>query len=384
MMTGVESMTKSNTLITKVRVEGFRSIKEATVDLGPINVLIGPNGAGKSNLLTALRLPPIMRAQGLRRFVGEQGGASRLLHYGASVTRAMDLSVEFKDGNLHTCYKATLSHAAGDALIFGRETVSSSGLAGADGGALALGAGHVESALESLGRAPTPPEMRRVGELIEGMGFFHFHDTSSTSPLRQNSHAAEHKGLQPDGSNLATILYRLRQSEHPDFQAAWKRIEGLVQSVAPFIRSLEPSLVAPEMPNSALRLYWQDTRGHRFDSSDLSDGTLRAIALITALAQPAAMLPRFIAIDEPELGLHPAALSRIASLARSVSHYSQILFSTQSPALLDEFEPEQVIVVEQHGGNSTFARLNPTELDGWLAEYSLSELYDKNVLGGRP
>jgi predicted ATPase len=223
-----------------------------------------------------------------------------------------------------------------------------------------------------------------VPGLIDGMGYFHFHNTSPTSPLRQNSHGAEHQSLRSDGANLPTILYRLKHSEHPDFQAAWKRIEGLVQSIAPFIAALQPGLVAPELPNSAHRLYWTDTRGHRFDAHDLSDGTLRAIALIVALAQPAAMLPRFIAIDEPELGLHPAALSRIASLARSVSHYSQILLSTQSPSLLDEFEPEQVIVVEQHRGESTFRHLDPAALEGWLAEYSLSELYDKNVLGGRP
>jgi predicted ATPase len=376
-------MTTPSTLLTKVRVEGFRSIKEATVHLGPINVLIGPNGAGKSNLLTALRLPPMMRAQGLRLFVGEQGGASRLLHYGPSVTRAMGIALEFKEGDQSKCYEVILKHAAGDSLVFDAENLFLGTLDDKEVQALQLGSGHAES---ELGRVtpPTMSSLSSVWSLVEGMGFFHFHNTASTAPLRQNSHAAEHKSLRPDGSNLATILYRLKQSEHPDFRAAWKRIEGLVQSVAPSIKSLDPNLVAPETPSSALRLYWQDTRGHRFDASDLSDGTLRAIALITALAQPAAMLPRFIAIDEPELGLHPSALSRIASLARSVSHYTQILLSTQSPALLDEFEPEQVIVVEQHEEGSSFERLNPSVLEGWLAEYSLSELYDKNVLGGRP
>lgn len=365
-------MNTASTLLTKIRAEGLRSLANVTVDLGPINVLIGPNGAGKSNLLTALRLLALMRAQGLQRFVGEQGGATRLLHYGPQTTRSMSIALEFKDGGHSTCYDALLGYAVGDKLIFEAENVFLGTLDNRDAQGLQLGTGHAESELgkTQLPDASSGALLNSMAKLIDGIGFFHFHNTSSTAPLRQNSHAAEHKFLRPDGSNLATILYRLKQSEHPGFQAAWKRIEGLVQSIAPFIQALDPNLVAPETPTSALRLYWTDARGHRFDAHDLSDGTLRAIALITALAQPAEMLPRLIAIDEPELGLHPAALSRIASLARSVSNYSQILLSTQSPALLDEFDPEQVIVVEHEQGESTFQRLDANALDSWLGEYS--------------
>jgi predicted ATPase len=111
-------MTTQNTLLTKVHVDGLRSLKDVTVELAPINVLIGPNGAGKSNLLTALRLPPLMRAQGLRRFVGEEGGATRLLHYGPEMTREMGVAIEFKDGGQHKCYEARLGYAAGDSLVF--------------------------------------------------------------------------------------------------------------------------------------------------------------------------------------------------------------------------------------------------------------------------
>jgi predicted ATPase len=304
----------------------------------------------------------------------------------------MRFALEFSEGAQSKCYEAILRHAAGDSFVFDAERVFLGTLTDDEPPGLELATapgGHAESELAKI-TVPTMSSYASLWPLIEGIGFFHFHDTSSTAPLRQNSAPAENISLRSDGSNLATILYRLKHSEHPDFQAAWKRIEGLIQRVAPFIKSLAPSPVAPEMPKSALQLYWQDTRGHRFEASDLSDGTLRAIALITALAQPATMLPSFIAIDEPELGLHPAALSLIASLARSVSHYSQILLSTQSPALLDEFEPDQVIVAEQHEGMrrssesglarvalgkaSTFKRLDATELEGWLAVHALEAL----------
>jgi len=370
-----------NTLLTKVRVEGFRSLRNVTLDLAPINVLIGPNGAGKSNLLTALRLPTIMRTQGLRLWVGEQGGASKLLHYGPETTSDLEIDLEFTEGSEHWGYEARLRHAAGDKLVFAKELLSLQSDV-RDGAVLDIGAGHDEAQMATAQRPPHT--LSKVAELVGGIGYFHFHNTSSTSPLRQNSHSAEHQFLRPDGSNLATMLHRFKQTDHPDFQPAWKRIEGLVRRVAPFIKDLDAALVAPHVPSSTLRLFWTDTRGYRFDAHDLSDGTLRALALITALAQPASMLPKLIVIDEPELGLHPAALSLIASVMRSVAHYAQIIVSTQSTALLNEFEPDEVIVVEQDKGESNFRRLDPVALEGWLEEYSLSELYDKNVLGGRP
>ena len=239
-------MNTASTLLTKIRVGGLRSLADVTVDLGPINVLIGPNGAGKSNLLTALRLLTLMRAQGLQRFVGEQGGATRLLHYGPQTTRSMSIALEFKDGDQSTCYEALLGYAVGDKLIFEAENVFLGALDNRDAQGLQLGTGHAESELgkTQLPDAASGAPLNSMAKLIDGIGVFHFHNTSSTAPLRQNSHAAEHKFLRPDGSNLATILYRLKQSEHPGFQAAWKRIEGLVQSIAPFIQALDPNLVA--------------------------------------------------------------------------------------------------------------------------------------------
>lgn len=378
-------MTTGTTQLTRLHIKGFRSLKDVTLHLGPINVLIGPNGAGKSNLLTALRLIPLMRTQSLRRFVGEQGGASALLHFGPSTTREIEFDLDFAVDAGSNGYHAHLGYAAHDSLIFLDESVQYSKADQPSPLTISLGAGHTESLLaERAAGSPQAKTERALDRLVARMSFYHFHDTSLTSPLRQNAVRADDRYLRSDGSNLASVMYRLKMSESADLRPAWNRIEGLVRSIAPFIATLEPALVAPEAPNSAVRLYWTDVRGHRLDVHDLSDGTLRAVALIVALAQPASALPAFITVDEPELGLHPAALALVASLVRSVSAHSQIVLSTQSTALLDEFEPEQVIVVEQRDGQSAFERLKLAELEGWLAEYSLSELYDKNVLGGRP
>jgi predicted ATPase len=147
---------------------------------------------------------------------------------------------------------------------------------------------------------------------------------------------------------------------------------------------LDPQVLSTASGTDTARLDWIDDRDERFGAHQLSDGTLRAIALITALAQPTDQLPKFISIDEPELGLHPAAISLIAELARSVSHRCQVLFATQSTQFLDQFEPSEIVVVEREANATRLVRPNQTELSSWLAEYSLSEVYGKGLLGGRP
>lgn len=374
-----------NSQLTRVRIKGFRSLRDVDIEFKPLTLLIGPNGAGKSNLLSVLRMVPLMRTQSLRRFVAEQGGASPILHYGPKTTREIEIEISFTTDKGDNTYAVRLGYAAGDTLVFLDEFVSFHAAGKPQPISASLGAGHSESLLIERAKEPNAYTERVVNGLLSRISFFHFHDTSLTSPLRQNAFQSDDRYLRSDGSNLAAFLYRLRENNNEDVRHAWNLIEGLVKRVAPFIKALEPDLVDPDNEEkSSVRLYWVDERDHRFDAHDLSDGTLRAIALIAALGQPSATLPQFISIDEPELGLHPAALSLVASLIRSVSSRSQVLLSTQSPALLDEFEPADVVVVELRKGESVFRRLDPKELDTWLDEYCLSELYDKNLLGGRP
>jgi predicted ATPase len=370
------------TLLTKVRVQGLWSLKNVTVELGRINILIGPNGAGKSNLLRALRLPPLMRTQSLRRFVGQHGGASRLLHYGPKATQQAEIALELSDGAESKCYEARLGYAAADSFVFLAENLFLGSLMDERPERFSLGTGHAESQLD--GSQP-PVSLASVCALIARMSYFHFHDTSFHSPLRQNARQSDSKYVRSDGSNLAAYLLQLKTSTSEEARAAWTLLEGLVRRVAPFIKSLDPDLVDPDQGNaSAVRLYWHDEKDYRFDVHDLSDGTLRAIALFAALTQPPHTRPKLITVDEPELGLHPVALSIFSGLVRSASSHSQIVVATQSPALLDAFAPDEIIVAERRGGESAFERLHPEALEAWLEDYSLSDLYDKNVLGGRP
>lgn len=375
-------MTKA---ISRIHVQGFRSLRDVTLEPGRVTVLIGPNGSGKSNLLSFLQMVPQLPAKALRRFVGTRGGASALLHYGPKITPVLSFRLDFTEEESGSAYEAELEYAAGDALVFKEERVCSRSAGVAAETSQTLGVGHPESRLVELVRGSEDPTFAAVSSWLAGMSSYHFHDTSMSSALRQHARSVDDRVLRSDGRNLAAFLRRLKTSSSAADQAAWRRINLMAQKIAPAIRELSPTPVeVGDAPPQSVRLDWVDDQGENFGVHDLSDGTLRAIALVTALAQPVSTLPAFITIDEPELGLHPAAMALLAGLIRSVSSRCQILLATQSPTLLDHFPPEDVVVVERKDGASAFRRLDPDALEAWLADYSLSELYDKNVLGGRP
>ncbi|MFO7566034.1 MAG: AAA family ATPase [Enhygromyxa sp.] len=379
--------------LDSVTIKGFRSLRDVTVELSPINVLIGPNGAGKSNFLAFLKMMSLLRTRSLRAYVATSGGAATMLHYGPKATPVMEFRLEFLQGHHKNAYHAQLGFAANDSLVFLDESAGVLNANQHEWREFSLGSGHTESLIENAARDPSKPATRAVNWWLSRINFFHFHDTSINSTLRTNASTTRYQYLHSDGSNLAAYLLWLSQAADRNATVAWTRINMLVREVAPFIKQLKPTPVSALDPESfdittaeptSVRLDWVDQKDVVFGPHQLSDGTLRAIALITALAQPSATLPAVISIDEPELGLHPAALGVLASLIRSSSTRSQIILATQSPTFLDHFDPEEVLVTENISGETQIRRLDPEHLSKWTEEYKLSELFDMNILGGRP
>jgi predicted ATPase len=366
-----------NTTLDRVHIAGFRSLRDLTLDLTPVTVLIGPNGAGKSNLLSALEMIRAIASGSLQLFVGERGGATFLLHYGSKRTAAITIELTFSTENGHFAYRARLGYTANDGLIFSEERVGSR-LPPEEWQWSDLGSGHSESRLQPVAHGGDIAST--VHGLLTRIGFYHFHDTSRRSALRTRDFAdLGSDWLRPDGSNLAAFLDGLRGSEERGDQAAWRLIEGTIRRIAPCV-----SRITPKRDAHGFRLEWVDDQGETFGPAHLSDGTLRAIALIAALGQPARWRPVVSCIDEPELGFHPAAIEILASFISHVGAFQQVIVSTQSPALIDCFRPSEVVVVERRDGASVFRRLDEAQLAVWLEDYTLSELYDKNLLGGRP
>ncbi len=368
----------STTELGRIRVAGFRSLRDVSLDLTPVTILIGPNGAGKSNLLWAMEMVRMLAFESLQLFVGERGGATYLMHYGPQKTAAIDLELEFSTDGGENAYSARLGYGSNEGLIFLWEKAGFRKARDQQWRWSELGAGHQESKLRAA--ADVDKTAKSVRWLLRQLNFYHFHDTSRRSPLRTRDFADTGGDyLRSDGSNLATFLDGLRASENEADKVAWRRIEGTLRRVAPFVAELRPT-----RDRHGTSLEWIDDRGATFGPAHLSDGTLRALALIAALGQPEAAMPLVSCIDEPELGLHPAALEMLCGLISSVSARRQVIVSTQSPVVLDHFEPADVVVAERHDGATQLRRLDEAQLAAWLEDYSLSELYDKNVLGGRP
>lgn len=370
------------TLLRELEITGYTSICRQKIELGLLNVLIGANGAGKSNLLSFFRLLESTGKERLQLHVAKAGGANCLLHYGAKITPEMGAKLVFQRDAARTEYHMRLAHAAGDVLTYAEESICSYAEGHAqDAVKYDLGSGHNETGLlrsrvEIEGRELGPPLW---GSLPFFWHVFHFHDTSSTAKIRQHGDLNDNRQLSEDGGNLAAFLYKLLKTQ----PAYYARIRGTIQQIVPFFDDFV--LARSPLNQNSILLRWKERNADlEFGPHQLSDGTLRAMALVALLLQPEQDLPSAIVIDEPELGQHPYAIEVLASLLRHAAAHCQVILATQSATLVDHFAPEDVMVVERRGRESTFSRLDPEALEDWLKDYSLGELWMKNVLGGGP
>jgi predicted ATPase len=187
----------------------------------------------------------------------------------------------------------------------------------------------------------------------------------------------ENRWLKEDAANLAPRLLRIREEWPPYYH----RIVENLRLILPFFADFDLA----EDRSGYVILQWRERDNDMvFSAPQAADGMLRCMALVTLLAQPEEELPSVLILDEPELGLHPYAISVVAGLLRSISRHVQVFIATQSTAFLDHFDPEDIVVLDRKGGETEFSRFEPDRLSSWLEEYSLSELWEKNVLGGRP
>lgn len=353
--------------LERLTVEGYKSIRALPdLVLQDLNIIIGPNGAGKSNLLGLFRFLASLARRELQLHVGQQAGAARLLHFGPGTTSRLHLSLQAQDGR----YEADLVPSETDSLVFAREIVGFRGHEQAIGapGQAETGLGRGASALRFPGIIRRSMEAWRV---------YHFHDTSADSPLRRHALLRGSSVLAANGANLPAVLYDL-QERQPD---ALKEIEYHVRRVAPFFGGF--TLRPQAGTDDVVRLRWRHRGSEEdFDARDFSDGTLRFICLVTLLLQPDP--PPLIVVDEPELGLHPFALHLLAGLMHSIVPRSQIICTTQSVTLANQFSWENLIVVDRIDEASQFRRLDAGEVEAWLDEYSVGEMWEKNIIGGRP
>jgi predicted ATPase len=360
-----------------ITVKGFKSFASIeNLRLLPINVVIGPNGSGKSNFIGVFAFLNAIREGRLQDYVSKAGGAEKLLHFGSKTTKVMEIHISFQDGVNQ--YSIELAPAPGDQLYPATEMVWF-------WNKFLHPDGPYYEALAPQGREAgiSNPKSGKVATYVRGhlekWRLYHFHDTSAGSPMKKTASLNDNRFLRPDGSNLAAFLYLLRE-KHPE---AYGLIRGTVQRVAPFFDDfqLEPAQLKPD----SIILEWRHKNSDAyFDANAFSDGTLRFIALAALFLQPEIYRPSVILVDEPELGLHPYAITMLASLIKQASSKTQVIIGTQSPLLLDHFRPEDVLVANRVEGSTQLTRLESAKLATWLEDYSLGQLWEKNEIGGRP
>lgn len=342
-----------------------------------LNVLIGSNGVGKSNFISFFEMTKAIFEQRFGSYTLDKGGIDNLLYRGRKISKEIYGLMDFKNTN---AFFFTLKPAqsnkgyidnTGD--FFNKRGESTKDY---------LGQWHRtfwDSAVEEsnlmgkmYGRA------YYLNSYLRSFTVYHFHDTSSSSPMRGQCEINDNSFLRDNGSNLAAYLYMLKQTD----EKAFRLIEGTIHSIAPYFKrfNLRPDPVTP----SKISLEWEEVNSDMYlNGYSFSDGTIRFIALATLLLQ--SKLPEVIIIDEPELGLHPAAINKLAALIKRASKSSQIILSTQSTNLVNCFEPENIIVVDREDEQTVFKRLNSADLSVWMDEYnySISDMWETNLIGGQ-
>lgn len=365
-------------MISRLIIENFKSIRAVDIELKPLNILIGANGAGKSNFISFFKLLNKIYKQELQDYVAYNTGAEDILYYGTKESKYLASKIYFDNTNF---YDFKLKPDKSNSLYFDYERdgfnknfelIDTS----PDWIIEELKERNNEGKQESLIQTNSK---RRIyfKNHFNSFKVFHFHDTSTTANVKKRCKIDDNYYLREDAGNLASVLFFL-QSKNP---SNFRLIEKTVKSVAPFFKAFD---LKPFQNNEdSIKLEWKEAGSDKyFDASNLSDGTLRFICLATLLLLP--KLPETIIIDEPELGLHPFAIGKLSGLIKKASLSTQIIVSTQSANLIEYFDAEDIIIVNRDKKQSTFKRLEKQGLEVWLDEYTISEIWDKNIIGGRP
>lgn len=368
--------------LKKLTVKGFKSIRNLEdFELKKLNVLIGGNGAGKSNFIQLFRLLSAMTRKNMLRFVLERGGADSFLFNGPKFTPEIAAEFEFDSGSDVSRganhYRFTLIPTADEKFIINeeRKCVTTSWRN--------YGPPSVESRLyDERNEKSSSGQWKGVGHFVynaiaEWM-VYHFHDTGEKASMRRSEIVEDLHQLRSDAANIAPFLLNLKNTE----SRCYNEIVNAIKIVNPFFDGFRLDTMRLGEAEK-VKLSWnQKGSDYPMQPYHLSDGSIRFICLATALLQPNP--PSIIVIDEPELGLHPEAIAVLAELIEEASTRTQVVVATQSPSLINYFAIDDIIVVNRKDGQSTFERLKEENFNVWLEDYSVGELWTKNVIAGGP
>ena len=363
------------TPLDKLTIQGFKSIRELKdLELSNLNVIVGANGAGKSNLISFFKMLRALIDGQLNRYVRDSGGIEDLLFSGPKETPKMSFETRFGARGFRFTLVPTPNSGCAiedEARFYQHGNAGWWELGDSD-------SGQSKMVAEVTNQRPDAKYSKPIYDAIASWQIYHFHDTSASAPMRKYEIVQDRKVLRSDAANIGPFLLRLRENSEDAYQA----IIDAIRLVTPFFDDfvLEPSEFGEDRK---VNISWrQKGSDYPMQPHHLSDGSIRFICLATALLQPNP--PSTIIIDEPELGLHPAAIEVLAELIQLASERTQVIIATQSPALINQFQIEDILVVNRKEGASTFERLKEEDFSHWLENYSIGQLWEKNVIAGGP
>lgn len=367
--------------IKKIAISGFKSIRDLQeFELKDLNVIVGANGAGKSNLVQIFQMLMAMTRKNLQEFILKNGGADNFLFNGPKHTSSINMEFEFESHSPYAeganFYRFTLAPTVDETFVVSEERK------------------YVTTNWRSYGspaqesRLYDERDEKSANGMYNGVGHFvyesiarwmvyHFHDTSATAPMRRSEIIEDHGVLRSNGSNIAPFLLNLKQTS---YQRYYKEIVDAIRLVIPFFDDFSLNIIKAGEAERVKLSWLQKGSDFPMQPYHLSDGSIRFICLAAALLQP--FPPSMIVIDEPELGLHPEAIRILGELITDAAKRTQIIIATQSPLLIDQFAIDNIIVVNRKDGQSAFERLKEDDFSQWLEEYSVGELWIKNVIQG--
>ena len=378
------------TFIDQVRIQGFRSLADVEfLGIPKAAVLIGANGSGKSNFIRFFQmLSWMLGPRRLGEFVAMQGGADDQLFGGSKRSPQMSATVTMQTTAIEPAtmqpslvrydYRISLAQAQPDRLIFTEEAFRGP----TDENWQYLGSGHTEAKIVEEISPYAPLANYRfttqfIVSLLRSCSVYQFHDTSDGSNFKTSWDVEDNNHLLSHGGNLAAVLHWLERKDI-------KRYDRICQHISRILPGFDRFVIEENYGKVLLR--WKSEKTDKtFGAHLTSDGSLRFFALVTLLNLPSEMLPDVLLLDEPELGLHPAAIALIGGMIKALARERQIILATQSPLLVDAFDLNEIFVLDMEDGRTEFRKLALDDYRVWLDEsFTPGELWQKNLLGGRP
>ena len=386
------------TQIRRIGIEGFRRLKNVDLEMRPMMVMIGANSVGKTSFMDALSLLSASARGSLNQHLNDLGGIAWVATRGGSDDITLRAELELLDEEplkytLRVANKFPAYHISQESLeqtLWGvpiphkhidsqRESAPfwDSKRHESFSSFMAYPDSKPQETRESLlSQVPFRPDNSHYCKFtLSSVTKYHIMDVGQRAPVKLPQQLRPVTSPGQNGEDLTPFLYNLRESNHDRFES----VEDALKVAFPGFESLGFPSVAAGM----IAMTWKDKAfSAPFYMNQLSEGTLRFLWLVSLLQSPD--LPTITMIDEPEVSLHPELLSLLADLMREASLRTQIVVATHSDRLVRFLEPREVVVMDvDEDGAATMTWGDELDLEGWLTEYSLDEVWQMGIMGGR-